>query len=113
MATASILEIMALRKKKLSELVKEVPNYFLVKTKVECIDEKKEKIMHEFLQTEKNKVDLTDGAKIYFDDGWVLIRPSGTEPIIRIYAEGKSKKKAEEMVEEYKNKLEEIISRIC
>ncbi len=113
MATASILEIMALRKKKLSELVKEVPNYFLVKTKVECIDEKKEKIMHEFLQMEKNKVDLTDGAKIYFDDGWVLIRPSGTEPIIRIYAEGKSKKKAEEMVEEYKNKLEEIISRIC
>lgn len=110
MATASILEIMALKKKTLSELVNEVPHYFLVKTKVKCTNEKKKEVMEKFLQMEKNEVDLTDGAKIYFDDGWVLIRPSGTEPIIRIYAEGKSKEKAEEIAKEYKSRLGEIIS---
>ena len=37
-----------------------------------------------------NKVDTTDGLKILFDDGgWVLLRPSGTEPIFRIYSESK------------------------
>ncbi|KAA0002425.1 MAG: phosphoglucosamine mutase [Thermoplasmata archaeon] len=110
MATVAILEIMALKKKTLSELVEEVPHYSLVKTKVKCKNERKKEVMQKFLQREKNKIDLTDGAKIYFHDGWVLVRPSGTEPIIRIYAEGKSEGRAREMVEEYKNKLEEIIS---
>ncbi len=110
MATAAILEIMTLKKKELSELVGEIPHYFLVKTKVKCTHEKKEEIMKKFLQMEKNEIDLTDGAKICFDDGWVLVRPSGTEPIIRIYAEGKREERAEERAQEYKNKLEKIIS---
>jgi len=37
------------------------------------------------------KVDTTDGLKVFFDDGWTLIRPSGTEPIFRIFSEAKSK----------------------
>ncbi|MCD6449446.1 MAG: hypothetical protein J7L34_02925 [Thermotogaceae bacterium] len=35
------------------------------------------------------KVETTDGTKMWFEDGWVLIRASGTEPIIRIFAESK------------------------
>ena len=38
-----------------------------------------------------------DGARIDYENGWLLIRPSGTEPIARIFAEGKDKKTAEEI----------------
>jgi len=110
MASAAILEIMAIKNKKLSELVKEVPEYHLAKTKVKCSNEKKEEVMDTFIKNEEKNVDLTDGAKIYIKDAWALVRPSGTEPIIRIYAEGKEGKIARDLAAEYKEKLEKIIS---
>jgi phosphomannomutase/phosphoglucomutase len=51
------------------------------------------------------KIDTTDGVKIWYDDGWVLIRPSGTEPIFRIFAEAKNKKRAEELMQEGLNMI--------
>ena len=51
-----------------------------------------------------NKVDLTDGMKILFSDGgWVLLRPSGTEPIFRIYSESKNKELAEKRCGEFES----------
>lgn len=46
------------------------------------------------------KLDTTDGVKIWYEDGWVLIRPSGTEPIFRIFAEAKKQERAEELLQE-------------
>ncbi len=46
------------------------------------------------------KLDTTDGVKIWYEDGWVLIRPSGTEPIFRIFAEAKNQERAEELLQE-------------
>jgi len=106
MASAVMLEIMALKNKKLSELIAEVPEYHLAKTKVRCSNERKKEVMDSFVKNENGKVDLTDGAKIYFENGWVLVRPSGTEPIIRIYAESGDENTANKLAEEYREKLE-------
>jgi phosphomannomutase/phosphoglucomutase len=46
------------------------------------------------------KMDTVDGVKIWYEDGWVLIRPSGTEPIFRIFAEAKKQERAEELMQE-------------
>ena len=46
------------------------------------------------------KLDTADGVKIWYEDGWVLIRPSGTEPIFRIFAEAKKQERAEELLQE-------------
>ena len=46
------------------------------------------------------KVDTTDGVKILESDGSVLVRPSGTEPIFRVYAESKSPPRAEALLAE-------------
>ena len=107
MASIAMLEMLAIKDKKLSEIVKEIPHYFLVKSKIEC--ENKKEVMEKLKEEIKGEIDYTDGIKVYFEDGWVLIRPSGTEPIIRIYAESKDKKKAEKLVEKYKNLIQRLL----
>ena len=100
MACAKVLEILA-DGKKLSELAKSVPQYFNAKTKVPS---KNTQTTMEIVKNEASglghKLDTTDGVKIWYEDGWVLIRPSGTEPIFRVFAEAKKQEKAEELMQE-------------
>ncbi len=98
MACAKLLEIIAAGTT-LSEFAKSVPLYFNSKTKTVCEDLKDtmERVTATVLEGTE-KVDTTDGVKIWYDDGWVLIRPSGTEPIVRIFAESKTKASAEELM---------------
>ena len=50
------------------------------------------------------RVNKIDGVKLYFDDGsWILVRPSGTEPLLRIYIECDSLEKLEDFKENIKN----------
>jgi phosphomannomutase/phosphoglucomutase len=44
--------------------------------------------------------------------GWVLMRPSGTEPIFRLFVEAKEKQRAEQLVTTYKNLVESLIQRV-
>ena len=114
MTVAKILEILVKEDKPLSELVAELPVYYQEKLKVECPDDLKQEVMgkiaDEIKETTDFELDTTDGVKILKDDGWVIIRPSGTEPIFRCFAESDSMDKAQEManwgislVEKYKN----------
>jgi phosphomannomutase/phosphoglucomutase len=100
MACAKVLEILA-GGKRLSELAKSVPQYFNAKTKLPTEN------THTTMEIVKNqasglghKLDTTDGVKIWYEDGWVLIRPSGTEPIFRIFAEAKKQERAEKLMQE-------------
>ena len=103
LTVAKILEIIAKEKKTLSELVSELPDYYSAKMKTECADDLKEEIMSkiaaEVKETTDYELDTTDGVKIFKDGGWVIIRPSGTEPIFRSYSEGNSQEQADEMAE--------------
>ena len=103
MTVAKILEILAKEKKTLSELVSELPVYYARKMKIECSDDVKKSVMEKIADEIKNttdfELDLTDGVKILKDDGWVIIRPSGTEPIFRCFAESDTQSKADEMTE--------------
>jgi phosphomannomutase len=84
---------------KCSELRKTYPNYFISKKKMELSPEID---IDHILQTlgeyyKEEKITTVDGLKIDFENSWVHLRKSNTEPIIRIYAEGKSPQEAEEL----------------
>jgi phosphomannomutase/phosphoglucomutase len=110
MAAAFILHILATQKKSLVELLDELPPYYQVKRKTTIDPEKRERILaavEEKTASFKNRITI-DGYKVLFEDGsWVLIRPSGTEPLIRVLAEAKEKEKAEALAEEYLKLIEE------
>jgi phosphomannomutase/phosphoglucomutase len=117
MSIAKILEIMAKEDEKLSKLIDDIPKYEVFKTKMPCPNDKKDLVMKTLAEKTKNdaavkEVDETDGVKLYLKDGWVLMRPSGTEPIFRVYSESKNKARAEEIAQKYKKITEEIIKSI-
>jgi phosphomannomutase/phosphoglucomutase len=113
MATALVLNIMAKTEKSLSELLAELPIYHIEKDKLKCPNELKEQVFKDLIeQVEDMTIDITDGVKIWFTDkSSILMRPSGTEPICRFYAEGKTRSKVACLVREYKAKLSQIVDK--
>lgn len=111
MATALILDIMARTGEKLSNLLGELPKYFIEKGKVECPNEVRQKVLEKLIeQLSGLNMNTTDGVKIWFEDkSAILMRPSGTEPIYRLYSEAKTEKKALQLVKEYSLKLKRVI----
>lgn len=100
LSAAKVLEIMATENKALSELISELPVYYSEKMKSECPDNKKQDVMNSIAEEVSKlgyKIDTTDGVKIFKDNGWVIIRSSGTEPIFRCFSECDSQEKATEM----------------
>ncbi len=97
MAAAKILEMLSTGKT-LSQLAGEIPRYYNIKKKIAVPD--RDDVMKEVKKIAKGNVDATDGVKIWYDDGWVLIRASGTEPIIRVFAESKTMERAGELMQE-------------
>jgi phosphomannomutase/phosphoglucomutase len=51
------------------------------------------------------EVSTTDGYRLDFGDGWVLARPSGTEPLVRLYAEARTRERARSLLEEMREAM--------
>jgi len=95
------------------------PTYYQVKTKVAVEKlEKNEKmtIIEEIKDKYSNiayKIEELDGAKIFIDeDTWVLIRPSGTEPLIRIFTESPDLKRSRRLSETFKSEVIKLYKKI-
>lgn len=79
-----------------SELKKTYPEYFMSKNKIDLVEGIQVASIFKTIQYKyKNEqINIEDGLKIDFADGWVHLRTSNTEPIIRVYSESKSEEKA-------------------
>lgn len=113
MTTALVLETLAARKISFNQAISQLKKFYQKKSKFECPKEKRQAVM-EKIETRANskglKIDRTDGLKIWTDNNsWILIRPSGTEPIIRIYSESDSEEKLQKMYDEYESVLKDAI----
>ena len=105
MAAALVLRAIVKNGQSLSKIMSKLPSYHMSKEKVLCGNSGEcERAMRRLSEKIKDKVSSTmDGIKVEVDGrGWVLIRPSGTEPLIRIYAEGKTESDVKAIIGKYR-----------
>ncbi|RUM59214.1 MAG: phosphoglucomutase/phosphomannomutase family protein [Persephonella sp.] len=121
LAGLMILEMMYLHNKTVSELIENVFNefgsayYLREDVKVEgdqgrkLVDKLKDEPLKELAGFEIKEIDKTDGIKFVFkNDGWIMFRASGTEPVLRIYAEMPEESSLKEVLEEGKKLLKGV-----
>jgi phosphomannomutase/phosphoglucomutase len=111
MATVLVLNSILENRMPLSKLMARLPNFFMAKEKRKCPDEKKNEVMRRIRQRLGDRVTSTiDGVRVDIKDrGWFLVRPSGTEPLIRIYVEGKTENDLKHLLEEFKPLFDQTI----
>ena len=108
---ALFLTQLAERKISVKELRNSYPNYFISKNKIKLTPEiDVDAILSVLVEKyKKEKITTIDGLKIDFAEGWVHLRKSNTEPIIRIYAESEGEEKANEFATNMINEIQELI----
>lgn len=96
---------------KCSELRKKYSHYEMIKDKIEFTSEVPlDNILNSLIEHYKDeKITTIDGVKIDFEKGWVHLRKSNTEPIIRIYAEAQTVQEAENLVNEVKQLFLQVL----
>jgi len=108
--TALILQSLADADTTLGRRHDEMPRYAMVKDSLPLPDVDPTPLFDRLAtQYEEKEVSTVDGLKIDFSDSWVHIRPSNTEPILRVYAEAPTESEARAVVDRFKNEVTELI----
>ena len=112
---ALILTYLAKTKKKASEIRNGFPQYVIVKDKMDLPSNLDIKELLKSMESNFKAEQTTtiDGLKVDFENGWVHLRASNTEPIIRVYAESTDEQEARNLVAEVKGKAMEWIAKLA
>ena len=115
-ATGHILEYLAQNNLQLSTLVDEFPQYHQIKRSLDCPDSLKGTVITQLIEaltTDFPKAEFVtiDGIKVLFDDGWLLLRPSGTEPKFKVFSESHYAHRAQQLSQIGVKYLKEVMSR--
>jgi phosphomannomutase len=103
---AMTLQLLAERRITLGQWRDAQPDFHIVKTKVELGSVNAEAVLKKVAELyASEKISTIDGVKIDFEDGWVHLRKSNTEPIIRVYSEALSEKRATELAQPVMDQL--------
>ena len=99
---ALILSYMADTGKTINELVTELPRYETIKDKKQVASQDEVDVVLQTVQDTfaGEDIDLTDGVKVNFENGWLHVRASNTEPIVRIFAEAVTRDEAQEWIDQ-------------
>ncbi len=115
LAFCRVLEIMAKTGKSFDELISNIPIYPLKKSKIKVPNEYKQSVMEKLAEelpkslTGVKEVLTVDGIGLFLENGWVLVRPSGTEPVIRITCEGQSENEVIGILESTQTIVERVV----
>src|SRR5690606_6436602 len=106
---AMVLQHLANEGRRLSELRADLPAYTITKQKVPLGQTSPDGVLADIAERYAGeRVNTEDGVKIDFDEGWVHLRKSNTEPIIRIYAEGPDEAAARRLAERFTVELQAL-----
>ncbi len=109
---ALFLSYMAKSKKSCSDIKRLYPQYYMSKNKIEIKQDMDVKAILNYVakKYEHYQVSRIDGVKVDFDDSWVHLRPSNTEPIIRIYSEAASEPIAQHIANKIQADIREFLN---
>ena len=116
LTACKIIELMAKTERSFGDLISEIPVYPLMKSKIQCPNEMKISTMENLTKILPNEMSdvveviTVDGVGLSLKDGWILVRPSGTEPVIRITCESSSDDKVKKILENSKSIVEKVIA---
>jgi phosphomannomutase/phosphoglucomutase len=110
MTLALMLDHLSKSTSSLSKNITSLPPNYTTKTKMECSTEQSKLVIEKLLK-EFPDSDTSDGIKINVDEkNWVMIRPSGTEPIIRIYGESNSQQNLDSLISKFVEKTKSFLA---
>ena len=104
-----VLEAIAESNKSISQLVASLPKYTMVKRKIPCTSRRGYPALEhlkQHFQQEQQEVDLTDGIRVDHPEGWVHMRVSKTEQLVRVISEATSRKHAVQQAEKMRRLIE-------
>jgi len=106
---AQVLDLMVATGKSISQLVDSLPRFAMIKDKMTLSKEKLDASI-ELLQTGVQAVSVStlDGVRLDWADGWLLLRSSNTEPLVRLIAEAPDKQSAEDLIRRAKSLMENV-----
>jgi phosphoglucosamine mutase len=110
-----ILEALEFLEQTLEEFIQLAPIYPLERFKLICPNNKKQTVMTTIIEkypdifSDIESVSNVDGLRLNTNNGWVLIRPSGTEPLIRVTIEGRTKSDIENIMEKTRQIIKQVI----
>jgi len=107
---ALVLELMATTDLSISELVEKIPKYYMIKTKISLPSDKIAMVIAHFRKKFSNyECNFEDGLRIIIPEGWIHLRPSNTEPIIRIVVETVSSQLTNQVINQIFDEVKTII----
>jgi phosphomannomutase len=109
-------EMLAVKQRRLSELITDIEEKYgkhyykridkqLINNEIKDVSIQMAKKLTEIADMKILHKDLMDGVKMYFNNGWLLVRPSGTEPLLRLYTETLNRNKTDDILEDILKKL--------
>jgi phosphomannomutase len=107
-AVALILQGLSSSGKSVSELVRELPRLTMLKHNIAVEPNRLYSVLQNFrlaMEDEQLTIDLTDGIKIVFPEGWIHVRVSNTESMIRVIAEAADPKSAQNLLDRVRDRL--------
>jgi mannose-1-phosphate guanylyltransferase/phosphomannomutase len=106
-----LLELLAPVRRRLSEIVAELPQSTVVHRQVRCPWARKGMVMRVLSEQLKGReLDLMDGIKVFEPHGWAQVLPDPDEPLVHVYAEGATREDAARIEAEYLGLVESIIA---
>jgi mannose-1-phosphate guanylyltransferase/phosphomannomutase len=106
-----LLELLAPVRRPLSEIVGELPESTVIHRQVRCPWAKKGAVMRILTErTKGKKVDVSDGIKVFDERGWAQVLPDPDDPVVHVYAEGKTPDDGAALEAEFMGLVEEIVA---
>ncbi len=112
-ALVRVLKYIMEHKTSLSALIEEIPAFFVNRREVPVPWEFKGRVIRQLIQEPpSHQLELTDGVKVYHQDGWALVLPDPDEPVCRVFSEGSTMEIAESLTDMYIDKINQIVNKV-